>query len=126
MNKEVITRLKELNIEDFIWLIYLGIIFFSYYSNHLERLYFLSNKKEYKEKYRKIMIIIFSVLLVVYLYFLKDSFDSLKNLSNSDSDKKKKLVMLSFLASLFIAISGFIFLYIAYKDDDLNVEIAFN
>ena len=65
MNKEVITRLKELNIEDFIWLIYLAIIFFSYYSNHLERLYFLSNKKEYKEKYRKIMIIIFSVLLVV-------------------------------------------------------------
>lgn len=126
MNKEVIARLKELNIEDFIWLIYLGIIFFSYYSNHLERLYFLSNKKEYKEKYRKIMIIIFSVLLVVYLYFLKDSFDSLKSLSNSDSDKKKKLVMLSFLASLFIAISGFIFLYIAYKDDDLNVEIAFN
>ena len=72
------------------------------------------------------MIIIFSVLLVVYLYFLKDSFDSLKSLSNSDSDKKKKLVILSFLASLFIAISGFIFLYIAYKDDDLNVEIAFN
>ena len=126
MNKEVIARLKELNVEDFIWLIYLAIIFFSYYSNHLERLYFLSNKKEYKDKYRKIIIIIFSVLLIVYIYFLKDSFDSLKNLQNNDSDKKKKLTILSFLASVFIFISGVIFLYIAYNDDDLNVELAFN
>ena len=126
MNEEIITRLKELNIEDFIWLIYLVIIFFSYYSNHLERLYFLSKKDEYKDKYQKIIIIIFSVLLVVYLYFLKDSFESLKNLKKGDTDKKKRLTMLSFLASLFIFISGAIFLYIAYNNDDLGIELAFN
>ena len=33
---------------------------------------------------------------------------------------------IAILGSLFITISGFIFLYIAYNDDDMDVEIAFN
>lgn len=33
---------------------------------------------------------------------------------------------MSFLDSLFIAISGFIFLYISIMDEDFDVELAFN
>lgn len=119
-------KLKELKIEDFIWLIYIGIIFMSWYSNTLERKYFIYNDLESKEKYRKIITLIFSILIVIYLYFLKDSFDEVKNLKPEDTPKKKKLVYLSFIASLFIAISGFIFLYISLTDEDLDVELAFN
>ena len=127
MENEVLNeKLKQLNIEDFIWLIYIFIIFLSWYSNSLERKYFIYNDQQSKEKYRKIMIFIFSVLVVVYIYFLKDSFGDLKNIDINYSDEKKKLLFLSFIASLLIAISGFIFLYIAVKDEDLNVELAFN
>ena len=56
----------------------------------------------------------------------KDMDNDLKNLKENDNYKKKKLVYLSFLASLFIAFSGFIFLYISLVDNDLDVEIAFN
>ena len=63
---------------------------------------------------------------MVYLYFLKDSVTSLMRLKQTDSPKKKKLVYLSFIGSLLIAISGFIFLYISYVDDNLDVELAFN
>lgn len=125
-NEELNKKLKELKIEDFIWIIYIGIIFLSWYSNSLERKYFLYNNLTSKRKYRNIMILIFSILIVVYLYFLKSSIDDLKNLKKSDSQNKKKLFFLSFLASLMIALSGFIFLYIALKDEDLNVELAFN
>ena len=120
------SKLKQLKIEDFIWLIYIFIIFLSWYSNNLERKYFIYNDLESKEKYRKIMIFIFSILIIVYLYFLKDSYDDIKNLNDSHSPKTKNLIFLSFLASLLIAISGFIFLYIAVNDEDLNVELAFN
>ena len=72
------------------------------------------------------MIIIFSILIVVYVYFLKNSVEDLNNLEPTDSLKKKRLVTLSFFASLFIAVSGFIFLYIAIVDEELNVELAFN
>lgn len=119
-------KLKQLKIEDFIWFIYIFIIFLSWYSNSLERKYFIYNDLESKEKYRKIIIFIFSILIIVYLYFLKDSFNDLQSLNFDDSNKKKKLIYLSFIASLLIAVSGFIFLYIAVNDEGLNVELAFN
>ena len=126
MNKEVKNRISEINVEDFIWLIYIVIIILSFYSNSLERKYFLNNDLGSKEKYRKILIIIFSILIVVYVYFLQDSFQSLLSIKPTDTEKHKNLVLLSFLGSLFIAISGFIFLYIALVDEDINIELAFN
>ena len=119
-------KLDELKTEDYIWLIYIGIILLSWYSNNLERNYFICKDEESKKKYRTIMIIIFSVLIIVYLYFLKDSYSSLRNINPFDPKKKKDLVLLSFIASLLIFISGIIFLYIALIDEDLSVELAFN
>ncbi len=115
----------KIKIEDYIWIVYLGIIFLSYYSNSLERDYFLNKNEDSKERYRIIMIIIFSILVIVYYYFLKESLDDLKNIYKYN-DKKKEKVILSFLGSLLIFISGIIFLYLAIKDEDLDVELAFN
>lgn len=125
-NNEVNNKISQLNVEDFIWIIYLLIIIMSYYANYLERNYYLTNNKYNRDRYRKVMIIIFSILIVVYVYFLKNSVKDLNNLKPTDSLKKKRLVTLSFFASLFIAVSGFIFLYIAIVDEELNVELAFN
>ena len=125
-NEELNNKLKQLNTEDFIWLLYIGIIILSWYSNNLERRYFLSNNYNCKKNYQMIMRIIFSILIVVYLYFLKNSLDDFRNLKLTDSIKKKKLVIISLIASICIAISGFLLLYIAFVDDDLTVEIAFN
>ena len=119
-------KLKQLDIEDFIWIIYIGIIILSFYSNSLERNYYINKDNYCKNRYISITQIIFFILIIVYLYFLKDSIDSIRSLKSSDSIKKKKLVYLSFIASLLIAISGFIFLYIALNNTDIDVEIAFN
>lgn len=126
MNEELLKKLKQLEIEDFIWLIYIGIIIMSWYSNSLERNFFIYNDLESKEKYRKIIIGIFTILVIVYLYFLEDSYEDVKNINFNNLTKKDYLTILSFIASLLIAISGFIFLYIALEDKDLNVELAFN
>lgn len=123
---ELSKKLNQLKIEDYIWLIYIGIIFTSWYANNLEREYFVYNDLKSRDKYRKVMIFIFSILIIVYLYFLKDSFDDIKNLSYYDTEEKRNLTYLSFIASLLIAISGFIFLYIAIKDEEIDVELAFN
>ena len=92
----------------------------------LERKYYIYNDHISKEKYRKSLLFIFSILVVVYFYFLKNSIDDINNLKPWDTDSKKELVNLSFVASLLIAASGFIFLYIALRDEELNVELAFN
>ena len=125
-SREVDDKLRQIRIEDYIWVIYIGIIALSYYSNYLERKYYVSGDLDSKYKYRNIMILIFSILIVVYFYFLYDSYKSFNDLKFSDSEKKKRLLYLSFLASLLIFISGIIFLYIAISDTDLNVELAFN
>ena len=93
-------KLKQLKIEDFIWVIYIGIIFFSWYSNSLERDYYINNNLESKKKYREIITSIFIVLVIVYFYFLQDAYNSLKNIKETDSNKKKNLLFLSFIASL--------------------------
>jgi len=125
-NEEVKKRLKTLKIEDIIWLIYIGIIIASWYSNNLERDYFINRNNQSKEKYRKIIITIFIILIICYLYFLNDSYQDIKNLKNNETTTKKNLVYLSFIGSLLVTISGFIFLYIAIKDEKLDIEIAFN
>lgn len=119
-------RLKEIDIENHIWVIYILIIMASWYSNKLEKDYFIYKNELYKEKYRQIIIKIFSVLSIVYLYFFKSSIDGIRELKDSDSLKKRQLTELSAIASLLIVISGLIFLYIAYKDTDISVEVAFN
>ena len=126
MNKGVENKLKQLLAEDKIWLIYIGIIFLSWYANSLERKYFVFNDQLSKEKYRKIMITIFMILILAYYYFLMSSISDIKNIKPTDSNKKKILVYLSFWGSLLIFVSGLLFLFIAIVDEDLSVEIAFN
>ena len=126
MNYELNNKLKQIKIEDYIWVIYIGIIFLSWYSNYLEKNYYLYNNLDSKNKYRYSLIIIFTILLIVYFYFLKSAYKDYKNLRKDDSNQKKNLVTLSLLGSLFVFLSGLIFLYIAIKDQDLSVEIAFN
>ena len=125
-NKDLENKLKQLSIEDIIWIIYIGIIILSWYSNYLEREYYINNNHKAKEKYRKILIFIFTILNIVYFYFYNDSLNSIKDLNIYDSKKKKELTILSAFASLLILISGIILLYIAIKDEELAVEIAFN
>ena len=119
-------KLKDLKIEEIVWIIYIGIIIFSFYSNSLERKYILYNDLKSREKYRITLIIIFTILSLIYYYFLKDSYESVQELNMYDTLNKKNLTYLSFLGSLLIFISGLIFLYIAFSDETLDVEIAFN
>ena len=119
-------KLNQLKIENNIWIIYIGIIIFSWYSNYLEKDYICNGNIKSKNEYRVIMIIIFSILVVVYFYFLSSSYKDLLSLKESDTEKKKILIYFSFLASLLIFIAGVIFLIIAICDDELNVELAFN
>ena len=56
MNKDDLkNKLDEIKAEDFIWVIYIGIIFLSYYANSLETKYYLNNDfvKNLKENIKK-------------------------------------------------------------------------
>ena len=119
-------KLKDIKTENYIWLIYIGIIILSFYANSKEKEYILYNDFKSKKEYQNLLITIFSILLVIYYYFAKDGYDDLINLDENETDKKKFLTLLSFIGSALILISGIIFLGIAIVDDNIDVEIAFN
>lgn len=119
-------KLKDIEIENKIWIIYIGIIILSWYANSKEKTFLLYNDEKTKKEYQNLLILIFSILIIIYYYFAKDSYDKLTNINKFDSDKKKHLLYLSFIASFLILISGIIFLNIAIQDDQIDVELAFN
>ena len=125
MNNNIEKRLKQINIENNIWIIYLIIIGLSFYSNKLEKDYFINKNNISKETYRKINTIIFIVLILVYSYFEEDAIESFFNNINK-TNKQKEYDTLILIASTAILISGFIFLYIILDDKNLDTEIAFN
>lgn len=119
-------RIKQIEIENFIWLVYLFIIGLCLYANTFEKNYFETGNIESKEKYRFLTIIIFVIAIIVYIYFFIDSYDSINNNYFYLNKKTKDLNNLSFVGTTLILISGVIFLYIAITDKDLDVELAFN
>ncbi len=119
-------RLEDIKIENFVWIIYIGIIILSWYANSKETKFILYNDEKAKKEYQNLMILIFTILVIIYSYFTKDSYDDLMNLNESDTEKKKILHLASFIGSFLVLISGFIFLGIVIVDDEIDTEIAFN
>ena len=117
-------RLKQIEIENYIWVVYIIIIVLSYYANYLEKDYFINNNINSKNTYRKINTFIFIILILVYSYFENDSLNSFKD--KNKTPKQKEFDTLSLIASTLVLISGLIFLYIIINDDNLDEEIAFN
>lgn len=61
--------LKEIEIEDYIWIVYLGLIIFSFWSNNEERKYIIFGDISAKENYRKSLVLVFSIASIIYFYF---------------------------------------------------------
>lgn len=122
-NSEII---KEIETENFVWIIYLFIIGLSFLANKFEKDYYINGNIDDKEKYRIINIFIFSVVLVIYIYFFKENIKSVNKLNCNDSYEKIMFNKLNLLATFLIVIAGIIYLYIAIKDKNLETEIAFN
>lgn len=125
MNRKL-DRLQDIRIENYIWVIYIIIIFISWYANSKEKKFILYNDEVSRREYQNLLVLIFSILLIIYYYFTKSSYDDLNELTINDSNKKIILTYVSFIASLLIFISGMIFLTIAIMDEEIDVELAFN
>ena len=103
---EKIERLKDIKTENQIWVIYIGIILLSWYANSKEKNTFYIRMKKVKKEYQNLMILIFSILVIAYYYFAKDSLKDYKKLTPFDRKKKKNLTTASLIASIFILVSG--------------------
>ena len=117
-------ELKRINIEDFIWYIYIFIIAFNIYSNYLEKEYVKTKNPLAKKKFQTINNNILIIILIIYLYFLYISLKDYNNLKYNDTLKRKKLTTLALLASLLFVIGGAITLYISLNNPEIDEEVG--
>ena len=117
-------ELDRLYREDFIWFIYFFIIGFNLYSNYLEEHYIQNKDIDLKKKFTSINKVVFTIVLLIYIYFLIVSYDRLQE--NKGSSKQKEIASLSFISSIFFVIAGIITLYITFQSDNIDEEIGIN
>ena len=100
--EDVFESLRELNIEDKIWITYFFLASFAIYSNHLERVSVLNQDRNARLKSQTINITLLSIGFFIYLYFFFFSYQHLKELSPKASPRQLLTGNTQFLATVFL------------------------
>lgn len=116
-------RLRDIHIENFIWIVYLFISTAALISNNFESDYIIKQQKKDYRIYKKINITIFIVAFFIYLYFL---YHNVKNVSelkkNASNDKKVLFAQINVIAAILFLVGGILYLYT--ESNDIDVEIG--
>ena len=67
--KDRMDKLEDIKIENFVWIIYIAIIFLSWYDNSKEKKYLLYNDEQSKREYQNLLILIFSIYYLSLVSF---------------------------------------------------------
>lgn len=124
MDNETIKRIKEIEFEDMVFVIFIVIIIMSYIANNFEKKFFIYKDEEDRKTYYYLQIIIFLIIVVINIYYVLKSLKDVSTLSINDSYKRKKYAKLDLIASISALVATSIILYIAITDKDIEAEIT--
>lgn len=116
-------KLKKIRMEDYIWIIYIGIFCLSLYSNVIERQYIIYKDEKDKEKFRNLNIFILSIAFITSIYFVYDHYKDVQNLKQTDSEEKIFLNYYTLVGSILAMLGAFIFLSASTVDNGSDVEV---
>lgn len=118
MNPNRIQNLKNLEIDDFIWYIYIFIVVAALYSNKLEREYLLYSDKDKQIEFHKINAVVLTIGFFIYIYFVYRGYEKYRKKPSLPSQ-------LNLIAAILFLVGGAILLYleIAYRDEENELGI---
>lgn len=123
MNNET---LKEIRIEDYIWIIYIFIIIFALISNYFEKEFVLKHHKKDEKTFRNINTLIFTITFFIYIYFVYINYKHLKELNRNSKLKDVIIANFGLIAAILFLIAGTISLLISiYGNDEDNIILNF-
>ena len=114
-------KLQEIKEENTIVFIYFILIVVYLYANKVEIEYLKYKNESDKEKYRVLLYIVFGISFIITLYY---TIKGIEDLKQKDKPEIYKLKELSALANVLILIATALYLYIIYKDKDINLEVS--
>lgn len=107
--KDISENLKELEIEDFIWIISLFSACFALLSNKLEKDYLYTHNLSKEKEYKTINITLLVISFFIYLYFMMLNYKRIKN-STHQSFKQMRINNANFLAATLIVLATIIYI----------------
>lgn len=117
-------KLRDIHIENIIWVIYLFISGFALVSNWYESDYLKTNNKLDYKTYKKINITIFIVAFFIYLYFVYHNYQNISNLKKTISNNKKVLYSeINLIASILFLVGGALYLFTETNDTEVEIGI---
>ena len=117
-------KIKDIRIENFIWIIYFFITISALVSNYYEENYIKKhNTKDFKN-YKTINTSIFLVAFFIYLYFVYFNYKNITNLKKNASKKKVLYTNINFIAALLFLVGGFIYLFTESTSQEMEEEIG--
>ena len=117
-------KLKEIHIENFIWIVYLFISTAALISNHFEEHFVKTNNNQDYRIFKKINITIFIVAFFIYLYFLYHNYKNVSELKKNASCNKKVLYsQINLIAAILFLVGGTLYLYTESNDIDTEIVI---
>jgi len=114
MDINIKNKLKNLNIEDIIWIIYFFLALASLLSNQFERDSIINNNSYSKKKVKQINVTIFTITFFIYLYFVYINYRDVKDLKNTINNQNNNAALLSearLIAAILFLIGGTIYLF---------------
>lgn len=114
-------KLQEIKEENFIIFIYFILLFVYLYANKVEVNYIKYGNNDDREKYRLLLYIVFGISFLITLYYSVESIKDLKEPANIEISKLKEL---SSIANILILVATGIYLYIIYKDENIDLEVS--
>lgn len=109
--------LRELEIEDFIWIIYAFIVIGALASDYFERQWLINKDTNARKTFKTINIIIFIVTFIIYFYFVTLTYKRLKEQNPNLTMKDMFLKEANFIAALLFLIGGGIYLFTEIASD---------
>ena len=117
MNENLTNKLKKLRISDYIFGILIVTSLVGIYADKKERDQYLHKDPEGLKKAHNTRLILLTISILIYLYFLETRIKEHKSATN------KFLSHLDILATILFIIGGLIFLYDEFKGDEQTIII---
>lgn len=114
-------KLQEIKMENLVIFIYFILLITYLYANTIEVNYLEYQNIEDKEHYRTLLYIVFGTSLLITFYY---TINSIIDLQEPTSKEILKLKELSAISNVLILVATIIYLYIIYKDKNINLEVS--
>lgn len=117
-------RIEEIDRENIILVIFVGVIVLAYIANEIEKEYFRYGNESDKKNYYYVQNALFIIVVILNAYYVYNSYRVISNLSVDMSENSIRYAYLEFIASILALVAGLILLYISLTDTNLESEIS--